>query len=308
MSLNTINQDPNIHVHSVQVQGLKYTSAEVVQEVLDPIIPSKTFSELIENTNLAYRRLAGLGIFKNIQVVYDYAEPDNQHGGVVVKLLVEEAPRIFANASTGVRGINGYFDISGKLRNLNGRGLNLESNLSYGILDTQDLKTDFGNSSFLFSCLLSRVRNDKKDSIGIFNESQNMDWSGVSLFSQGLEIKRSWNKRNFAQELLYNLSWRQVHSVQENVPWRIRRDAGHSLKSSVGYSISIDSRDDSVVPTTGNFGKMCFELAGLGGNIKHFKTEMNLQLVKSFMKKIVISCNLYYRVYLLVLELDYVFP
>jgi outer membrane protein insertion porin family len=288
-SQNELNN--NIHIHAVQVQGLKYTAADLVQEYVNPIIPSKTVVELIENTTFAYKRLSSLGIFKSIKVLYDYAEPDVHHGGVIVTLVVEEAPRIMANASTGIKGTNGYFDISGKIRNLNGRGLHLESRSSYGILDTQNLKSDFGHASFLFSCLLSRPRLEYADTIGIFNESQTMDWSGISLFSQGVEIKRCFHNKNFAQELLYNLSARQVHSVQENVPWSIRKYAGHSLKSSLGYSISMDSRDDSIIPTNGNYFKLFFELAGLGGNVFHFKNEMYMSFVKSFMDSMVLTTS-----------------
>lgn len=281
------DRNAKLHIHSVTVHGLKHTSAEFIQEYLTSILPSKTFNELIENTNQVYHRLSSLGIFKSINVLYDYVEPSHENGGVAVTLNVQEAPRIMATASTGVKGVNGYFDISGKLRNLNRRGLNLESSLSYGILDTQDLKTDFGHASFLFSCLLSRTRDYHRDSVGIFNESQKMDWSGVSLFTHGLEVKRLWSRKYFSQELLYNLSWRQIHSVQDNVPWRIRKDAGHSLKSSFGYSISFDYRNEAVLPNNGSFGKLFLELAGLGGNVRHLKSELNLQYVKSFINKMV---------------------
>ena len=136
-----------------------------------------------------------------------------------------------------------------------------------------------------------------------------MEWSGVSNFLYGFECKRNWTRWNTNQELFYNLSWRQLHSVERDVPWRIRKDAGHSLKSCIGYSISIDKRNDSLLPTNGVFGKLNFEFAGLGGDVKHFKTEFDGQFIKTIFKKLVIL-NLFtncYRICLVVSRLEFVY-
>ena len=57
----------------------------------------------------------------------------------------------------------------------------------------------------------------------------------------------------------------------------IRRDAGHSLKSSISHEVEIDTRNDLVFPSTGSFLKFFQEFAGIGGNVAFLKSEIHSQ-------------------------------
>lgn len=57
----------------------------------------------------------------------------------------------------------------------------------------------------------------------------------------------------------------------------ILRDSGESIKSCVSHTLTYDTRDDVLLPTTGIFLRLRNELAGLVGDTQHFKTESELQ-------------------------------
>lgn len=59
----------------------------------------------------------------------------------------------------------------------------------------------------------------------------------------------------------------------------VRRDAGHHLKSALKYTLTQDSRNDMLLPTSGHFLKMHSEVAGLGGDAKHIKYDFDLQKI-----------------------------
>lgn len=54
-------------------------------------------------------------------------------------------------------------------------------------------------------------------------------------------------------------------------------EGGHSLKSSIKHTWTQDSRNDALIPTIGSAIRIANELAGLGGSVRFFKTELDLQ-------------------------------
>ena len=91
---------------------------------------------------------------------------------------------------------------------------------------------------------------------------------------QGISIFRSLLKDNGLYKVGYHGIWRENLKLAPDAPLSVRWDAGHSLKSSLFHEYSIDTRNDLVFPVNGIMFKVYQELAGLGGNVNFFKTEV----------------------------------
>eukprot|EP00842_Homolaphlyctis_polyrhiza_P005878 jgi/Hompol1/6291/HPOL_004919-RA len=80
------------------------------------------------------------------------------------------------------------------------------------------------------------------------------------------------------QEFSYDAIWRENHNLSPSASFSIRNDAGHSLKSAITHSLSFDSRDDAMLPSRGLYWKAFQEIAGIGGDVRHIKAEVDSQI------------------------------
>lgn len=69
----------------------------------------------------------------------------------------------------------------------------------------------------------------------------------------------------------------------------MRNDAGHSFKSSISHQYTLDTRDDVVFPSTGEYVKVSQEVAGLGGDVSFLKTEFTAQKAVSLPNNFVLK-------------------
>lgn len=79
-------------------------------------------------------------------------------------------------------------------------------------------------------------------------------------------------KQNFQYEVVY----RDIIAAKQ-ASLRVREQCGPNLKSLLRHICSIDKRDDTIFPTSGNLVQFTSELAGLGGDIGFMKYELMLQ-------------------------------
>lgn len=84
------------------------------------------------------------------------------------------------------------------------------------------------------------------------------------------------------------INWRRrkavFQSVTHNViliPFSIREQCGHSLKSALTHTLIHDMRDESLMPSTGHFVRVFHEYAGLGGDVSHVRQEIEAQVARS---------------------------
>jgi outer membrane protein insertion porin family len=80
--------------------------------------------------------------------------------------------------------------------------------------------------------------------------------------------------------------WRNLSCLSRTVPFEVREQSGHSLKSSLIHSICMDRRKGNIFPTSGNLFELKSEFAGVGGDVGFLKNEIkiqsNLSLFKDF--------------------------
>ena len=82
--------------------------------------------------------------------------------------------------------------------------------------------------------------------------------------------------RGATYELGYGLDWRTLHALAPSASPSLRRAAGHSLKSAVSHTWTVDRRDDPVFPSSGLLLRFSQEIAGgpIGGDAQHIRSEL----------------------------------
>lgn len=94
------------------------------------------------------------------------------------------------------------------------------------------------------------------------------------MFAAGLNLQMSQKNR---QEFKYVADFRRLFDVQSGASHVVRDQAGRSFKSSLIHTWTNSNRDNSVFPTRGHLLRFSNELAGIGGDVKFFKSELVLQ-------------------------------
>ncbi|KAI8911110.1 surface antigen-domain-containing protein [Gorgonomyces haynaldii] len=266
--------EKSVRVNAVKIHGIVHTDHEFLTQITAPLLKAKTLDELLVGSRNVANVLGKLDIFETVQVELD--SPNSQQDSVDVVYRVKERKRLFARTGAEFGNHDGNLNFSINIRNVFGRAETLAANTLYG-LDTGEKFTSpqkMGAAKSHQIVFTKPLLND-----------QYLELSGYALdrgstifkpFAEtltGLNAKFTQNWFNLKYTAQYDLTWRELHSLSPNASIQIRKDAGHSLKSSVSHSLVYDSRDDQVHPNTGALLKAFQELAGLGGDVRFFKTE-----------------------------------
>jgi len=88
--------------------------------------------------------------------------------------------------------------------------------------------------------------------------------------------------------------WRELGCLSRTASFAVRKESGHSLKSSLSHAMVIDSRNSSILPRRGALLKVNQELAGYtGGDVSFIKEDFELQLNKQLLFDSVFSASLW---------------
>jgi outer membrane protein insertion porin family len=105
-----------------------------------------------------------------------------------------------------------------------------------------------------------------------FIQVDRTDESSFSINRLGFEPEVGFPlDRNTDLELRYSISRDDIDARNDASP-AIQVDEGDRLKSSVGYRLSYDQRNDPIEPTAGYFAYLDQEVAGLGGDARFVKS------------------------------------
>ncbi|KAJ1933252.1 hypothetical protein EC988_009181, partial [Linderina pennispora] len=182
----------------------------------------------------------------------------------------EDGGRYAITTGVGASDHEGTANVMARLNNMWGGGESLEANYARG---TKTLGA--------FQGLLSvPVNADPLRKVELTVHQATLDHRPYSSCDEvrrsvGLAYKVS---RDRAQhELVYVAAWRELANLGFAASPSLRSEAGHTLKSSIAYTFTSDSRDSPTVPTTGNLVKTSVEVAGLGGDVQFAKALAEVQ-------------------------------
>ncbi|KAJ3327175.1 hypothetical protein HDU93_002096, partial [Gonapodya sp. JEL0774] len=280
-------------VDSIRVTGQVHTKPWVFSSAFTPFYTSKTLGDVLTATQSVHDRLSRLGIFSEVDIGLDASPSGGDEMDVVLK--VKERPRLFIKTGTEIGSSDGSLTTSINIRNALGAAESLHGSAVYGMETDAALASASSvrdsstarNASTAFTLVATKpvwANPDHVVEVGVSKaDKSQLRYSSFVETETGLAAKYKTVFPFGTGEVGYSSHWRQVHNLSSNASMSIRSSAGHTLKSSLHATISHDTRDDPVLPTSGYGSRITAELAhpGLGGDVSAVKIDGELSVAKT---------------------------
>ncbi|SPO23778.1 related to SAM50 - essential component of the SAM or TOB complex of the mitochondrial outer membrane [Ustilago trichophora] len=193
--------------------------------------------------------------------------------------------RVFLKSSTDVGNGEGSASVQGRIRNVFGGAETLQGSATFGTRTKQAFNLEFGGP------LPGNPDNEYK----LTAFSHDRDYSAFASLSESIKgLRASINSSSTTEpkgiadptedsqtghtsqhELAYEASLRELGRVMGDASVAVRKMAVHpSVKSAFSWTWVRESRDSVVLPSRGGKLKSVVEYAGLGGDAKHVKVEV----------------------------------
>ena len=264
-------------VNAVRVEGIQHTSQGLLDKATQPLLRAATLTDVVIGSRNVASQLQQLDIFDSVEVILDSPAQASPSAFTLVDVVyrVKEGKRLKARTGASFSGNEGAMDVSLAVKN----GMGLADKLS--VTWSTSIEASSAASPTLQASFTKPLGADPHRLLECVGYSKDRDRSARMSHHErqrGGSFSFRQNLSNGFQQLGYSLVWRENHSLLPTASLSIRKCAGHSLKSALVYQLALDSRDDACFPTKGLLFKMSSELAGLGGDVRHCKAEVDSQL------------------------------
>ncbi|MEP3628969.1 MAG: outer membrane protein assembly factor BamA [Hyphomicrobiales bacterium] len=269
-----IDQGARVFVERINILGNTRTREYVIRRELD-LAEGDAFNQAL--LDQAQRRIRNLGIFKDVRVTRGQGTASDR---IVVNIQVEEQPTGDISFGLGADLSGGFLtNLSIAERNFLGRGQFLRAAVGLGT-GNQTYDLSFTEPYFLgrrASAGFDLFRRDSTDQDG---RSFDVSNTGGSL-RFGLPLTN-----NLSAGIRYTFDRETISDVDvESAPLSIQALVGAdgdstTNTSSVSYSITYNSLDNTQDPTNGLLAVFEQEFAGLGGDVNFIKTDARVAFYK----------------------------
>ncbi len=255
-----IEESPRAFVERVQIGGNTRTIDEVIRrEIL--LVEGDPFSN--SRLNRSEQRINDLGFFEEVTVEVEQGSALDQS---IIDVQVVEQSTGELSVGAGFSTTDGFLgDFRIRERNLLGQGKDL------ALAATISSRTQEFDLSYTEPYFLDR---DLAAGIDLFHITR--DFQDESSFDQrqtGFSVRAGYP---LAERLRQRVNYRFVQNELEDVsPLAsrfIREQEGKTTTSLVGQEIVFDWRDSRLNPTSGTVLRMSNDIAGLGGDVRFFRT------------------------------------
>ncbi|KAF9949483.1 hypothetical protein BGZ65_007312 [Modicella reniformis] len=267
----------SIKLHKITVYGTSKTRESFLHRILRPAFEAKSLHEVIGLSRQAVRRVERFGIFEDIKVQLDSPKDpwlNDRKDLVDLGIWVKEASRL--QIRTGTEAGNGEASMYGalSLKNVFGGAETLSTSLGFGTRTS---------SAFQFTFATPVLADpDQTLSFNLFSLGRNnAQWSSYEEELKGGSLKYNTLSPLGYHEFAYEGQWREIFRPAEKASLSIREQCGHSLKSALTHTLTHDTRDETLMPSTGHYVRIFHEYAGLGGDVNHVRKEVEAQVARS---------------------------
>jgi outer membrane protein insertion porin family len=278
-----VREGPRVYVERIDVVGNTQTLDRVVRRELR-LVEGDAFNRvLVDRSRNDVRRL---GFFKDVKIE---ELPGSAPDRTVLQVGVEEQATGQLSFGAGFSSTESYlFDLGIEQSNFRGRGQALRLRASLGAR-RQVLDFAFTEPRFL--------GRDLSAGVDLFTTRE--DYSRETQF----EITRSGGlvRLGFPTSLnsylltRYQLRQDEIFIDEDNCAFegfeQLCLQRGSSLSSSLGYTFRLDRRNQPRRPTSGFNITMRQDLAGLGGDVKYLKSELEGDIHFGLRPEWVLSAN-----------------
>lgn len=259
-----VEQGPRVYIERINIRGNARTRDYVIRRELR-LSEGDAYNRLM--VEQARRRLQGLGFFKSVKVTRDSGSAPDR---VVLNFDVEEQPTGEMSLAGGYSSAEGPIaEVSYTERNLMGKGQYLRVKVS-GSFQSGQVDLSFTEPRFLDKNIsagfdLFHKETDMTDEAGYKNRKT----GGVLRIGFAL-TDNVWFQPN------YSFVHDEVFDVNDNATQAIHDLAdtndGIANVSSVGYSLSYDTRNNRMSPSRGVFLSAQQTFAGVGGDVNYLRS------------------------------------
>ena len=255
----TINQGPRVYVERINILGNTRTLDKVIRREFR-LAEGDAYNKVLVDRSKT--RVRGLGYFKDVAITEERGfAPDK----TVLNVAVAETTTGELQFGIGYSSQEGVVgDISIAERNLLGRGQFLRLRASLSSLRKQfDFR--FTEPYFLDRNLAA--------GFDIYNITSTYDESSYEATTTGGGLRLGFPLSEFSRlGLRYTLRSDEITAFSDASDF-VKDLEGTFLTSVVGFDFVFDNRDDPIAPKEGFLISFSADLAGLGGDVKYYRTE-----------------------------------
>ncbi|EHB09783.1 Sorting and assembly machinery component 50-like protein [Heterocephalus glaber] len=281
-----ILENKDVVVQHVHFDGLGRTKDDIIICEIGEVFKAKNLIEVMRKSHEAREKLLRLGIFRQVDVLIDTCQGDDAlPNGLDVTFEVTELRRLTGSYNTMVGNNEGSMVLGLKLPNLLGRAEKVTFQFSYGTKET----------SYGLSFFKPQPGNFERNfSVNLYKVTGQFPWSSLRETDRGVSAEYSFPIWRTSHSVKWEGVWRELGCLSRTASFAVRKESGHSLKSSLSHTMVIDSRNSSILPRRGALLKVNQELAGYtGGDVSFLKEEFELQLNKQLVLDSVVCASLW---------------
>lgn len=274
-----ISEGQRLYVERIDIHGNTRTQDKVIRRQFK-LAEGDSFNAA--RFNRSRRNLQDLGYFKKVDLTrHEGSSPDQ----TVIDVAVEEQPTGSLNVGVGYSTTNGVLSLlSISEQNLFGRGYKGSISLQLGTQQDQAFLS-FTDPAFL----------DRNMSAGFDVGETRTDSTRNLTFQEEnavLNLRGGFNyNERLSQGFRYFGRSDRIKSVSTDVSPFIQQEVGTRTSSGVGQTLTYDTRDSKIDPTDGYILSLSNDIAGLGGNSKYFRTNLNGTTYYPVFEESVLSVN-----------------
>ena len=258
-----IDQGPRVYVDRIEIAGNTVTRDNVIRREFrfaegDPLDPTLT--------RITKVRLQDLGYFSDVKVT-----PQPGSAADRSNVVVDVTEKATGELSLG----GGYSTTSGILgqaglrqHNLIGTGVDAGINATVGAYESQ---VDISATDPYF---LDRNLVAGADVFFLSNNNPYVQAYDETRYGTSLRIGYQFND-HVSQAWTYSLIDRDVTNIQTYASTYVEDEAGYSLLSQLGQTLSFDWRDSRLNTTSGFIVRLGTDFAGLGGDEQYIRLKLD---------------------------------
>lgn len=266
----SVQEGPKTFVERIDIRGNVRTLDRVIRREFR-LVEGDAFNAA--KLRRSRQRINNLGFFSKVEV---NKKPGSARDKTAIEVDVEEQSTGELSIGAGYSTSDGPLgEVSLRERNLLGRGQDLGINGRVSAR-SQTYRLSFTEPYFLDRELAAgadvfRITRNRGSQSG-FDEERN----GGALRMR-YRINEEWTHR-----LVYQLELQNLTAVQSDASQFIRNQRGEKLKSSVGHTLTFDTRDSRQAPTEGSILRLTNTFAGVGGDIRNLASTLKAQYYYPF--------------------------
>jgi len=281
-------EDRPVTVEKVHFVGLSRTKQDYVAGDIKGLFKAKSFLEVYKNSLDSKVNLMNKGVFQDVEVTIDTTEAydSKKCDGVQVLFKVREKKNIVGELRTEMSNMdkpNWVMRIMSP--NVLGRGESISFSLSHALTSGRIYTPDDFNLTFskpVFNC---GCFPEKRFNFSILQSKHDCVWNALSQRARGISAgcDFDFHKNRHHVELLGQ--WRELSALNSSTPVEVRKESGHSMKTSILHSFVIDHMDIPILPKAGKYLKLSEEVGVYSSKTGFWKEQMEAKICTTLAKK-----------------------